>query len=242
VVGGRSVGVPGTVRMLEMAHRQHGKLPWAALFQPPSSWPRAASRSARACTRWSGRRPEKRPGGRRLFLQARRQRARRGLPCATPNWPPCCAASPPRAARPCTRRDRPGHRGQGAAAPTNPGKLGWPTWRATSPKARGPVRGLPRPRAGLPAVRLPAAELGRHRRGADPGHPEPPTPPACRCRTACPHGADWLHLYTEAARLAFADRALYVADPTSCSPGRQLDEPARPGLPRQPPGSSARRA
>ena len=34
VVGGRSVGVPGTVRMLEMAHRQHGKLPWAALFQP----------------------------------------------------------------------------------------------------------------------------------------------------------------------------------------------------------------
>src|SRR5215208_6377246 len=34
VVGGRSVGVPGTVRMLEVAHRQHGKLPWAALFQP----------------------------------------------------------------------------------------------------------------------------------------------------------------------------------------------------------------
>lgn len=34
VVGGRSVGVPGTVRVLEMAHRQHGKLPWATLFQP----------------------------------------------------------------------------------------------------------------------------------------------------------------------------------------------------------------
>ena len=32
VVGGRSVGVPGTLRMLELAHRQYGRLPWAKLF------------------------------------------------------------------------------------------------------------------------------------------------------------------------------------------------------------------
>jgi gamma-glutamyltranspeptidase / glutathione hydrolase len=34
VVGGRSVGAPGVLRMLEMAHRQYGKLPWASLFEP----------------------------------------------------------------------------------------------------------------------------------------------------------------------------------------------------------------
>jgi len=34
VVGGRSVGVPGVIKMLDMAHKQYGRLPWATLFQP----------------------------------------------------------------------------------------------------------------------------------------------------------------------------------------------------------------
>jgi gamma-glutamyltranspeptidase/glutathione hydrolase len=34
VTGGRAVGTPGLARLLEQAHRQHGRLPWAALFKP----------------------------------------------------------------------------------------------------------------------------------------------------------------------------------------------------------------
>ncbi len=33
-IGGLPVGVPGLLRMLEMAHQEHGRLPWARLFEP----------------------------------------------------------------------------------------------------------------------------------------------------------------------------------------------------------------
>ena len=34
IVGGHSVGVPGTLRVLELAQKKHGKLAWAKLFDP----------------------------------------------------------------------------------------------------------------------------------------------------------------------------------------------------------------
>jgi gamma-glutamyltranspeptidase/glutathione hydrolase len=34
IPGGLSVGVPGVIAMLDLAHRKYGKLPWAVLFQP----------------------------------------------------------------------------------------------------------------------------------------------------------------------------------------------------------------
>jgi gamma-glutamyltranspeptidase / glutathione hydrolase len=34
IIGGRAVGAPGLVRMLEQAHTKHGRLPWASLILP----------------------------------------------------------------------------------------------------------------------------------------------------------------------------------------------------------------
>ena len=34
VLGGRSVGIPGTIAVLALAHQEHGRLPWNTLFDP----------------------------------------------------------------------------------------------------------------------------------------------------------------------------------------------------------------
>lgn len=50
-IGGRSVGTPGVLRALEMAHKKTGHLQWAKLFEPAIRLSDKASRFLHACTR-----------------------------------------------------------------------------------------------------------------------------------------------------------------------------------------------
>lgn len=57
--GGRSVGVPGELRLMEAAHAAHGKLAWAELFQPAI---RLASEGWQITPRFNGFIARPRPG------------------------------------------------------------------------------------------------------------------------------------------------------------------------------------
>jgi len=216
VASGRSVGVPGAVAMLALAHRQHGRLPWARLFDPaitlaeegfPVS-PRlhsllAAEQAlpadpvARAYFYRADGTPH--PVGHRLknpeLAAVLREIARQG-PQALSQGPIA------RAIVEAVRQH-----------PSRPGTLSENDLRQYQPRERkalcSPLRsaqrwvqlcGFPPPSSGGIAVAQILGLLSR-------------TPQSlARLREGLP-GADWLHVYTEASRLAFADRAQYLADP-----------------------------
>ena len=221
VVGGRSVGVPGTVKMLELAHRQYGKLPWAALFQPAI---RLAEQGFRVSPRLNtlaraDAHLQKDPVARAYFFQ--------------PNGEPVAVGStlrnPQLAAvlrRIATEGSGAFYTGEVAQAivdkvqkhPGNPGKLALADLAAYQPKKRAPICHDYRARArdyricGFPPPSSGALAIGQilgilADTNAD-------TLPLVDGLPA----ADWLHLYTEASRLAFADRGQYLGDPDFVQP------------------------
>ena len=223
VVGGRSVGTPGAVRMLELAHQEHGKLPWASLMKPAIQLTEQGFQvSPRLHSLLSKEKylPSD-PTARAYFYDAQGQPLAVGTVLRNPEYA--------QVLRVIAQHGSKGlHEGEVAQAiadkvhshPTNPGLLStqdlanyqakkrdalcydWDLPANAGMPARGyKVCGFPPPGSGGVAVgqilgilnHTPAATMPL---GAD-GLPS----------------AEWLHYYTEAARLAFADRALYVADP-----------------------------
>jgi gamma-glutamyltranspeptidase/glutathione hydrolase len=60
---------PGVLRMLELAHARHGRLPWSELFQPAIAAAEAGFRFRRACSAARARSlPSQRSCGARHFL------------------------------------------------------------------------------------------------------------------------------------------------------------------------------
>lgn len=216
VIGGRAVGVPGAVRMLETAHAEYGRLPWASLFEP-------AIRLAELGF----------PVGQRLhallqadpYLRLDRQAAAHfydhtGQPVAVGST----LRNPELAAvmrRIAGEGSRALHEGEIAQAivhkvrshPDNPGKLSLGDLAAYQPQRRLPycsgyappqptaprryrICGFPPPGSGAIAIAQILGILGN-----------------TVARSLSLADPQWMHYYSEASRLAFADRARYVADP-----------------------------
>ena len=221
VVGGRSVGVPGTLKMLEMAHRQYGRLPWAALFQPAI---RLAEQGFRVSPRLNtlakaDAHLQKDPTARAYFFQANGEPLAVGTTLRNPEL----AAVLKRVASEGAGAFYAGDIAQAIVDkvqkhPTNPGKLTLADLAAYQPKKRAPIChdyrarakdyricGFPPPSSGAIAVGQILGILANTTADTLPLVDGLPS-------------ADWLHLYTEAARLAFADRAQYLGDPDFVQP------------------------
>ena len=221
VVGGRSVGVPGTVRMLELAHKQHGKLPWATLFQPAITLAEGGFKvSARLNTLVKAdAHLKKDPVAAAYFYKADGDARDVGVNLRNPELAAVLRKIAAEGSKAL-------HEGEVAQAivdkvqkhPTNPGKLSLADLAGYQPKKREAlchdyqvaskdyrVCGFPPPSSGAIAIGQILGILKNTDAAAKPLQDGIPS-------------ADWLHLYTEAARLAFADRALYVADPDFVQP------------------------
>jgi gamma-glutamyltranspeptidase/glutathione hydrolase len=220
VNGGRAVGTPGAVRMLEAVHRAHGRLPWSRLFEPAIALAEngfvVGPRLAALLRGPDGRALRDDPRAAAYFFDSD------GVPVAagTRLRNPALAAVLRRLAREGSAAL---HSGPVAADivrrvrqhAVNPGRLAESDLAAYRPRQRDPlctpwrrayvVCGFPPPSSGHITTMQIVGLLD--------AWPEAPIP----LRGGLPSPA-FLHRYAEASRLAFADRALYVADPDFAPP------------------------
>ncbi|NLD70055.1 MAG: gamma-glutamyltransferase family protein [Limnobacter sp.] len=214
VVGGRAVGVPGVLRMLEHAHREHGRLPWARLFEPAIALARDGFGISPRLHRLLAADPALRadPEAAALFYADDGQPHPVGHRLRNP-------ALADTLARIAERGSLALHAGPIARDiadrvqrhPQNPGRLGEHDLAFYRPVERDPlcvehgpdrVCGMPPPGGGLAVAQM----LGLWR--------------AATGTTASPLAAgpdaldaDGAHRFAEIGRLVFADRDLYLADP-----------------------------
>jgi gamma-glutamyltranspeptidase/glutathione hydrolase len=205
-VGGRSIGVPGVLRMLELAHRRHGTIAWEELFQPAID---AAERGF--------------PMPSRLHAQLERERALRDDPAAAKLF-----YLDGKAKAPGTRIRNPEYAATlrriaaGGADAFYRGEIAADIVRA----ARSHPRAGDLSEADLAGYRALEREplCGPYRawRVCSMGPPSSGGVAVLQIvgileRThfarAPPHSAAAVHLFSEAGRLAFADRARYLGDP-----------------------------
>lgn len=206
-VGGRAVGVPGVLRMLEAAHRAEGKLPWAQLFAPAimaaeegfTVSPRLAALIAQEADRL-----RRDPQARAYFLLPDGRPVPEGYRLRNPALAATLRAIAEQGADALHRGPIAADIAAAVRGSPNPGLMTTDDLAGYAPKRRdavcGPYRafticGFPPPSSGGVAV-LQIMALLAHQDMA---------PLDSR-------GADAAHLLGEAGRLAFADRNRYLAD------------------------------
>ena len=211
IVGGRSTGAPGVLRMLALAHRQHGKLAWKTLFQPAIRLSgQGFAVSPRLFSLLAGDPYIRKDPTARAYFYA---------PDGNP-WPVGHVLKNPELARTLRELAAGGadvfYTGRIARDieakvknhPTNPGLLTAADIAAYQPKLREPVCndyrvytvcGMPPPSSGGIAV---AQMLGMF---------ETRNMAALAPVNGIP-GADAVHVFSEVGRLAYADRDRYAAD------------------------------
>ena len=218
VVGGRSVGAPGVLRALELAHRQHGKLPWKALFQPAIRLceegfvisPRLAAllRSEMAAPLRLD------PAAAAYFFEADGTPKQAGTRLRNPELATVLREVAERGSE--AFHEGPVARDIAAKVqghPNNPGLLSEADLAGYRAKLRPPLCfdykawrlcGMPPPSSGPLAIAQMLGILSHHAVAAH---------PPVRAEFGQEPSAEAVHLFSEAGRLAYADRARYVADP-----------------------------